>query len=55
MDFHHRDGVKKDMPVSWLVNMGAAWIRIEAEMAKCDLVCANCHRIRHWGDKSLST
>ena len=24
------------------------WETIEKEMAKCDIVCANCHRIRTW-------
>jgi predicted HNH restriction endonuclease len=23
-----------------------SWVRVEAEIIKCDLVCANCHRMR---------
>jgi hypothetical protein len=47
MDFDHRDGVEKSMIVSKLVNFGATQ-RLVDEMAKCDVVCANCHRIRTW-------
>ncbi len=44
MDFDHLDGAEK------LFDVGRArkhsWRIIEAEIAKCELVCANCHRIR---------
>ena len=46
MDFDHRDSASK------LYNVGSMFSRhysrelIESEIAKCDLVCANCHRIR---------
>lgn len=43
MEFDHVRGVKSKN-VSQLV--GRPWAEIEAEMAKCDLVCANCHRVR---------
>lgn len=44
MDFDHRPGVEKKFNIS---NAGGrAWETIEAEIAKCDLVCANCHRLR---------
>lgn len=46
MDFDHRPGVDKIDGVGHLTACRASWARIEAEMAKCDLVCANCHRIR---------
>ncbi len=45
MDFHHRD------PASKLFNIGRKWgstsisLLLE-EIAKCDLICANCHRLR---------
>lgn len=32
--------------ISNLIANGRTWHEIEDEMAKCDLVCANCHRIR---------
>lgn len=46
MDFDHRDGVSKTTEVSRMRVATAPWSRIQEEMAKCDLVCACCHRIR---------
>lgn len=45
-DFHHLDPTKKD-----IVPSGALRRRFEtakAELDKCVLLCANCHRIRHY-------
>ena len=44
MDFDHLDPALKDKDVSKLATFG--WSRIKQEIAKCELVCANCHRIR---------
>lgn len=45
MDFDHRPGEGKVGNISRLIaNAGPNAVR--AEIAKCDLVCANCHRIR---------
>ena len=44
-DFHHRDPKTKEFEVGQILLHG--WDKIEAEVLKCDLVCANCHRIRH--------
>lgn len=44
MDFDHRDPTKKKWGVGNMINISME--RIKAEAAKCDLVCANCHRIR---------
>lgn len=54
MDFDHRPGEQKVAGVSVLSNKGDRHDgdnrfhrdRMLAEVAKCDLVCANCHRTR---------
>lgn len=47
MDFDHVRG-EKITTVTRLINFGYSREAILAEIAKCDLVCANCHRIRHF-------
>jgi formate-dependent nitrite reductase cytochrome c552 subunit len=43
LEFDHVRGVKVG-DVSALVGSGYPWAKIEAEIAKCDVRCANCHR-----------
>ena len=43
LDFDHAPGTKT-ANISNLVGRGASWQRIEEEMAKCVVRCANCHR-----------
>lgn len=43
-DYDHRDSTEKHTEVSKLCYAPVA--KFEAEIAKCDLVCANCHRLR---------
>ena len=50
MDFDHRNPAEKS---GNLARMGASpFEEIIAEIAKCDLVCANCHRERTYGENS---
>ena len=44
LEFHHRDARTKDFALSSVSTVPA---RIWREAAKCDLLCANCHRRRH--------
>lgn len=46
MEFHHMNPLEKDFSVS---KKGActSWDRVKAELDKCILVCANCHREIH--------
>ena len=45
LDFHHRNGDGKNIHITrGTVN----WKEIKAELDKCDLLCANCHRESHW-------
>lgn len=46
MDFDHREAESKEQGICQMVRGGWSRERILAEIAKCDLVCANCHRIR---------
>jgi hypothetical protein len=45
MDFDHRDPATKTYTVSRMVGR-ATYSQILSEVAKCDIVCANCHRMR---------
>lgn len=47
MDFHHVEPETKEASVATLIHANVATTeRITAEVAKCILLCANCHRIR---------
>lgn len=46
MDFHHLDPLGKDFTISEAMT---SWERIQPELDKCDLLCANCHREVHDG------
>jgi hypothetical protein len=46
MDFHHPEGVKE---FGIGANRSIGVDRLKAEIAKCVVLCAVCHRLRHWG------
>lgn len=37
-----------DRAVSHMANGGQSWKRTLKEIAKCEVLCSNCHMIRHW-------
>jgi hypothetical protein len=43
--FHHVDEKTKDVEVSVLVR--SAWVRLKAEIEKCEVLCHNCHLKHH--------
>jgi hypothetical protein len=45
MDFDHRDPATKRQAVTRMIGRSGTE-RILAEASKCDIVCANCHRLR---------
>ena|SRR5688572_798393 len=49
LDFHHRDPRNGKRPaLTTLVATGTSSMeRIKREASSCDVVCANCHRLRH--------
>ncbi len=44
LEFDHRDGTTKKFGLA--TNSSCSWTVILEEMVKCDVVCANCHRVR---------
>jgi hypothetical protein len=46
LDFDHEDPAQKSSEVVRLASFGIAWERVLAEIAKCSVRCANCHRKR---------
>jgi hypothetical protein len=47
LEFHHTDPSEKEISVADAINRGWSIERIETEMAKCVVLCANCHRKEH--------
>lgn len=45
LEFDHRDGEDKKFNVSEMM-YSYSWASILSEIAKCDILCANCHRKR---------
>ena len=45
MDFDHVRG-EKYKEITLMIAGGSSMERIKEEIAKCDIVCSNCHRIR---------
>lgn len=46
MDFDHLDGDTKEFGICHMRRHRMAFAKIKAEIAKCEVVCANCHRER---------
>jgi len=44
LDFHHLDPSKKEITIS---SYSRGWKHIKAELDKCIILCANCHREEH--------
>lgn len=46
MSFHHREPDKKDFEIG--TRKGLKFENIQKELDKCDLLCRNCHAVRHF-------
>jgi predicted transcriptional regulator len=47
-DFDHRPDEEKLFNLSEFRSVTKSMEKIEREAQKCDIVCANCHRLRSW-------
>lgn len=48
LDFHHRDKTQKKFAITQ--GLGRNWEKVKAELKKCAILCANCHRRVENGD-----
>jgi len=46
LQFDHLDASKKQAAVANMATRGPSLARVEKEIAKCEIVCANCHAER---------
>lgn len=53
MEFDHRDGTTKESLVNRLAGR-AGLMRLLEEIEKCDIVCANCHRLRTYARREAA-
>lgn len=51
LDFHHRNHKEKDFSISMALVNNYGLSKIRQEIKKCDILCANCHRILHWEER----
>ena len=47
LDFHHKNEAIKDLSLSEIIPAGWTEERIKTEVAKCKVLCVNCHRKLH--------
>ena len=53
-EFHHRDPAEKDPSWGTMLRNNHSLDKFKAEVDKCDVLCANCHREVHWELKQTS-
>jgi len=53
LQFHHKDPEEKEHLISEMVTGDYTLKKLKDEISKCELICANCHRIKHKNNYSL--
>jgi hypothetical protein len=48
LDFHHKDPSEKEFGLGFMLSLNKNKEQILAEIAKCEVLCSNCHRKLHW-------
>jgi hypothetical protein len=51
LDFHHRDPKEKEIGICKMIQRKFSIEKILKEMEKCDVLCANCHRMEHYTEE----
>lgn len=48
-EFHHRDPSTKEFTLGGK-DLNRKWEKVMIEASKCDMLCANCHKERHYNE-----
>jgi len=51
IDYHHENG-EKDQCLAYASRLQWSQERLEREVAKCIVLCSNCHRKLHWNERN---
>jgi hypothetical protein len=54
LQFHHINPKEKDFCLAEASTCGWSIERIDEEIKKCKILCANCHSILHWNEKCFN-
>lgn len=53
--FHHRDTSQKEDNIGAIANRKSSVKHVKQQIAKCDIMCHNCHTIHHYNDMQQQT
>ena len=53
LDFHHKDPATKEATIARMTSNKYTLDKLEKELEKCIVLCANCHREFHYFNKNL--
>lgn len=53
LEFHHKDPAEKKYTIARMMT-SYVWEHILKEITKCLLLCANCHKKKHWEENKAS-
>ncbi|MAG79071.1 hypothetical protein CMI40_01705 [Candidatus Pacearchaeota archaeon] len=51
LEFHHKSSKEKERTISNMIGDGFSIKRILAEIKKCNVLCANCHKKLHYNKR----
>ena len=51
LEFHHINPEEKEFAIGRIKEYGLSWSKLKTEIAKCRVLCANCHRKLHHEQK----
>lgn len=54
LEFDHRDRADKDFNIGEATSRRMSLGRVRAEVVKCDVRCANCHRIKTYHESGMT-